>query len=136
MNDPRIHGPLAGVRVLDVTTELGRFAGKVLAELGADVLRVRPGEPGPDLIPPPGSVGDGLGLLDHWHDSGCRIGLLDLDQPADITRFQALVGRCDIVIDGRAPSEILGRGLGPSDLAALNPRLVHVSLTPQGMEGP
>lgn len=119
-----------------MTTELGRFAGKVLAELGADVLRVQPGEPGPDLTPLPGPVGDGLGLLDHWHDSGCRIGLLDLDQPADIARFEALVGRCDIVIDGRAPSEMEGRGLGPSDLAALNPRLVHVSLTPQGMEGP
>ena len=74
-------GPLAGVRVLDVGDELGRFAGKLLAEAGADVVRLAAGEPGPPMVDVPG------GLLDWWYDGGTTCAPLDLDAEAGRAAF-------------------------------------------------
>ncbi len=124
-------GALAGVRVLDLTVSTGRYAGKVLAECGADVVRLRQGERGPDLTTP-----DEPGLLDWWHDNRCRIAPLNLDDSADVGLFRQLVECADVLIEAEAPGAMATRGLGPSALAELNPQLVHVSVTPQGSDGP
>ncbi len=124
-------GPLAGVRVVDLTDDLGRYAGKLLAEMGADVVRLRAGESGPAL-----AGADHGGLLDWWFDGGTTSTPLDLDVETDRARFAALVAAADILVDTEAPGRLDELGLGPVALAAANPRLVHVSLTPFGADGP
>ncbi|MPY94702.1 MAG: hypothetical protein GEV08_17055 [Acidimicrobiia bacterium] len=123
-------GPLAGVRVLDLSDELGRFAGKLLAESGADVVRLRPGEAGPAMADVPG------GLLDWWYDGGTTAAPLDLDTAAGREAFVGLVAVADILLEGEPPGRLESLGLGPDALAERNPALVHVSLTPFGASGP
>ena len=130
-SDGRGGGPLSGLRVLDATTTLGRYAGKLMAEMGADVLRVLPGERGPDLTGP-----DDPGLLDLWHDNSCTLAPLDLDSERGAGRFRELAAVADIVIEAEGPGVMVGRGLGPDELAAENRSLVQVSLSPQGADGP
>ena len=132
MTDPQPGGPLAGVRVLDLTTGIGRYAGRQLAEMGADVIRLAPlAEPGPSLAP----TVDG-GLLAWWYDLNCRALPVDPAQPGDAARLVALVARADVLIDDAAPGQLAGWGVGPEHLATVNPALVHVSLTPFGADGP
>ncbi len=124
-------GPLHTLRVLDLTGELGRYAGKLLAENGADVLRLIPGERGPDVV-----GADQPGLLQWWHDAGCRTAEVNLDDPVGQEHFRTLLSHCDVLLDGQSPQLMAARGLGPQQLQALHPRLVHISLTPQGSDGP
>ena len=123
-------GPLAGVRVVDLTDDLGRFAGKLLAELGADVVRLRQGEHG---VPMRGVEG---GLLDWWYDTSTSSVPLDLHDDGDRASFVELVTAADLLVESEPPGRLDSLGVGPARLAAHNPRLVHVSLTPFGSDGP
>ena len=124
-------GPLAGVRVLDLSTDIGRFGAKVLAELGADVVRLGQAEAGPSLAPDVHG-----GLLEWWYDLNCRSLPLDLGDPKEAAAFGRLVERADILLDDTRPGYLDGLGLGVTALAERNPGLVHVSLTPYGSTGP
>jgi benzylsuccinate CoA-transferase BbsE subunit len=126
-------GALAGLRVLDLSDETGRFAGKVLAEAGADVVRVRQGEAGPAMS---GPAGDRGGLLNWWFDGGTRLLPLDLDDSEDRATFRDLAARADLLIETEPPGRLAALRLDYPGLAPLNPALVHVSLTPFGREGP
>jgi crotonobetainyl-CoA:carnitine CoA-transferase CaiB-like acyl-CoA transferase len=126
-------GALAGLRVLTLTDESGRFAGKLLAEAGADVLRLRRGEPGPPLT---GAAASRGGVLDWWFDGGTRFLPLDLDTAAGRCALSALAARADLVIETEPSGRLAALGLDHPQLAAANPRLVQVSLTPFGREGP
>lgn len=123
-------GPLAGVRVLDLSDSSGRLAGKLLAEMGADVVRLRAGEPGPAMRSVPG------GLLDWWYDGGTTLLPLDLDADAGRRALRQLVRAADVLIETEAPGRLASLDLGQDRLAAENPRLVHVSLSPFGADGP
>jgi crotonobetainyl-CoA:carnitine CoA-transferase CaiB-like acyl-CoA transferase len=124
---------LAGLRVLDASDESGRLAGRLLAELGADVVRVRRGAAGGPL---PGAIGARGGVLDWWYDGGTRRVALDLDMAEGRAAFADLAARCDVLIETERPGRLAALGLDHSTLAAANPRLVHVSLTPFGATGP
>ena len=128
--DTEREGALAGLKVVDLSDESGRMAGKLLAELGADVVRLRPGQPGPAMVDAPG------GVLDWWFDGGTTSVPLDLDAGDDRARFLALVAVADVLIETEAPGRLAALGLGPDRLAEVNPRLTHVSLTPYGLDGP
>ena len=91
-------GPLAGVRVADLTRGPGRYAGHLLAEMGADVVRLQPGESGPSLLP-----ADPGGVLDWWYDHNCRALPLDLDTGDEARRaLRQLVARADLLLDDAA----------------------------------
>jgi len=125
-------GPLAGVRVVDLTDGQGRYGAKALAEMGADVVRVAPGvEVGPSLEP-----ASDIGLLQWWYDANTNHLPLVLDDAGDAETFRSLVARADILIEDTTPGHLERLGLGVEALAALNPRLVQVSLTPFGATGP
>jgi crotonobetainyl-CoA:carnitine CoA-transferase CaiB-like acyl-CoA transferase len=126
-------GALEGLRVLDLTNESGRFAGKLLAEAGAEVVRLYGGASG---APMRGAAGERGGVLDWWFDGGTRRELLDLETPAGRERFQMLARHADLLIETEPPGRLAGIGLDYPDLQPLNPALVHVSLTPFGREGP
>ncbi|MGE0544110.1 MAG: CoA transferase, partial [Dehalococcoidia bacterium] len=126
-------GALAGLRVLDLTDESGRLAGKLLAEAGADVVRLRAGSPGPPMT---GAAAARGGLLNWWYDAGTRRLPLDLASAVGQGAFRDLATRADLLIETEPPGRLAALGLDYADLHPLNPRLVHVSLTPFGREGP
>jgi crotonobetainyl-CoA:carnitine CoA-transferase CaiB-like acyl-CoA transferase len=125
-------GALSGVRVLDWTDESGRLAGKLLAEAGADVVRLRRGTPGPPL---PGALGQRGGVLDWWFDAGTRLVPIDPATAEGHTAFRELAARADIVLASGTPEEI-GRLGAHEELRQRRPALVQVSLTPYGLTGP
>ncbi len=126
-------GALVGLHVLDLTDESGRFAGKVLAEAGADVVRLRPGVPGAAMR---GSAGERGGVLDWWFDGGTRHLSLDLESAADREQVKQLAARADLLIETERPGRLAALRLDYADLQPINPSLVQVSLTPFGRTGP
>jgi benzylsuccinate CoA-transferase BbsE subunit len=122
-------GPLKGVRVVDLTIDVARSAGQLLAGLGADVVRLHRGDPGPEL----GRHGP---LLDWWFDAGTARIDVNLETENGRDEFRQLVVNADVLIEAEPPRSLTGRGLGRADLRTLNPALVHVSVTPFGSDGP
>jgi benzylsuccinate CoA-transferase BbsE subunit len=126
-------------RVLDLTDERGQLCGRLLADLGADVVLVEP--PGGSTSRRQGPfVGDVEGperSLSHWaFNRGKRSAVLDLADPADRDVLLALVARADVLVDSWGPGEADALGLAPAALAAVNPALVHASITAFGVDGP
>lgn len=121
------HGPLAGVRVVELAgIGPGPFAAMLLADLGADVVRVdRPGGPG-------------LGV-DPAHDitnRNKRSVIIDLKAEDGASRVLDLAERADILIEGYRPGVAERLGVGPEDCRARNPGLVYGRMTGWGQEGP
>jgi crotonobetainyl-CoA:carnitine CoA-transferase CaiB-like acyl-CoA transferase len=130
-------GPLHGVRVLDLADPLAEATGRVLADLGAEVVKVEPpGGCAARFLPPfvDGREHDPEGSL-FWRAWGLgkHSVVLDLHDPADRARFTDLVRTADVLVESGGLDAL---GLGPDDLAVLNPSLVHASVTPFGRTGP
>ncbi len=131
--------PLQGLRVLDLTNRRGEMAGRLLADLGAFVLKVEPpGGVDSRRLPPfderPGREGDSL----YWASlgRGKRSAVLDLDSEDGRRSLRALCRVADVLVESLAPGYLEGRGLGYAPLAAVNPGLVYCSITPFGADGP
>ena len=118
--------PLYGVRIIEFDG-LGpvTFAGMVLADLGADVLRLSRAEAGAF-----GEVGN-----DVLHRARKAV-VVDLKSPADRDRVLDLIATADAVIEGFRPGVLERLGLGPEDCAARNPKLVFGRVTGWGQTGP
>lgn len=130
---------LTGLRVVDLTDETGHLAGRILADLGAEVLKVEP--PGGDATRRRGPFVGGEPHPDagvQWlaRNLGKRSVVLDLDAAADRERLLALLRDADVLLDTRDAAAASRLGLDPAALAALNPRLVACSITPYGRSGP
>ncbi|WP_067671430.1 CaiB/BaiF CoA transferase family protein [Nocardia miyunensis] len=120
-------GPLAGLRVVELAgIGPGPFAAMLLADLGAEVLRVdRPGG-GNSMVAP---------ALDVTR-RGRRSVVLDLRSPGGVRAVLDLVASADVLIEGNRPGVTERLGLGPEDCWARNPRLVYGRMTGWGQEGP
>src|SRR5262249_4902582 len=134
-----MRGTLHGLRVLDLTGEIGFLAGTLLAELGADVVKVEPPGGDPARRRPP--FWDGVedperSLLWLALNTSKRGLTLDLDRAAGRALFLRLVERRDIVLESAPPGAIAARGLGWDVLHAHNPRLSLCSIPPFGQTGP
>ena len=127
-------GSLENLRVIDLTDDTGRFAGKLLAETGASVAQLRPGFPGPPMVDEAAAARGGL--LDWWYDGGKRKVPLDLSTPSGLDAYRRLASGADLVIETEPPGRLAELGVDHADLVAANPRLVQVSLTPFGRTGP
>ncbi|MGN6242238.1 MAG: CaiB/BaiF CoA transferase family protein [Motilibacteraceae bacterium] len=121
-------GPLAGVRVVELAgIGPGPFAAMMLADLGAEVLRVdRPTGPGLTFGAPH------LDVLNR----GRRNVAVDLKDPRGRDVVLRLVERADVLIEGFRPGVTERLGLGPEDCWARNPRLVYGRMTGWGQDGP
>lgn len=121
------HGPLAGVRVVELAgIGPGPFAAMLLADLGADVVRVdRPGGPG-------------LGIAPEYDvtNRNKRSVVVDLKSEDGAARVLDLVERADVLVEGLRPGVAERLGVGPGDCHARNPRLVYGRMTGWGQEGP
>lgn len=130
---------LDGIRVLDLCEEPGFFAGKILAELGADVVHVEP--PGGDLAarrgPFVGDVPDPERSLPWLAQNTSKRGItLSLRAPRGRELFRALAARADVVLETARPGALEEQGLGFDALHEALPRLVWCSLSPFGRTGP
>ncbi|MEU1596401.1 CaiB/BaiF CoA-transferase family protein [Streptomyces sp. NPDC005708] len=121
------HGPLAGVRVVELAgIGPGPFAGMLLADLGADVVRVdRP-------------HGSGLAINPEYDvtNRNKRSVIVDLKAEDGPARVLDLVGRADVLIEGYRPGVAERLGVGPETCHARNPALVYGRMTGWGQEGP
>ncbi|MFF5308354.1 CaiB/BaiF CoA transferase family protein [Streptomyces massasporeus] len=121
------HGPLTGVRVVELAgIGPGPFAAMLLADLGADVVRVdRPGGPGLAIDP----------AYDVTNRNKRSV-VVDLKAPDGPDRVLDLVARADVLVEGYRPGVAERLGVGPGDCHARNPRLVYGRMTGWGQDGP
>lgn len=132
-------GALAPYRVLDLTTEPGWLAGRVLADLGADVIKLEPtgGDPGrrrgPFLDDEPG---DDNSLRWLFQNRGKRSVVCDLESAEGQAMLKGMIEDTDILLESFAPGWMNSLGIGYEQLAAINPALVYAAVTPFGQTGP
>ncbi|HEV2309825.1 MAG TPA: CoA transferase [Acidimicrobiia bacterium] len=121
-------GLLSGVRVLDLSIwRPGPYATQLLADLGADVLKIEP--PGGD---PMRAFPELFATL----NGNKRSIVLDLKAPEDRARAHALVADADVVVEGFRPGVAARLGMGEAELRAVHPGLVYCSVSGYGQTGP
>jgi crotonobetainyl-CoA:carnitine CoA-transferase CaiB-like acyl-CoA transferase len=139
---PAFGGSLDGYRILDLTTEPGFLAGKLLAELGADVIKIEPSggdaarRRGPFVGGRPDPERSVLWLALNTSKRGIT---LNLDDARGRDIFLRLCRQADAVIESAGPAErtsLVARGLPYETLRAANPQLVMCSLSAFGQSGP
>ncbi|MEC7748327.1 MAG: CoA transferase [Chloroflexota bacterium] len=133
-------GLLPGVRVLDVGQGIsGPYCAKILAQMGAEVIKVEPPEgdsarrTGPFPGDSPHPEKSGLFLATNANKQGIT---LDLSSSDGAAAFRKLAAGADIVIENPPPDALEGHGLGYESLKNANPGLVFTSITPFGNRGP
>jgi CoA:oxalate CoA-transferase len=127
--------PLDGLRVLDLARVVaGPFAGRMLSDLGADVVKVEP--PDGDVTRVWGEVRHGLSGFYTQQNAGKRNVCVDLKVPGGPELVRRLATQADVLIENFRPGVLARLGLGYETLAADNPRLVLLSVTGFGQAGP
>jgi crotonobetainyl-CoA:carnitine CoA-transferase CaiB-like acyl-CoA transferase len=130
---------LSPYRVLDLTHEHGLLCGQILADLGADVIQVEPPDgssarrEGPWIDDPDDLEGSLFWLA---YARGKRSIALDLESERGRAAFEKLVRGSDFLIESEPPGRLTELGYSAEALRALQPGLVHVSITPFGSDGP
>jgi crotonobetainyl-CoA:carnitine CoA-transferase CaiB-like acyl-CoA transferase len=127
--------PLTGVRVVDLADERGELAGRILADLGADVVRVEPPGGAVSRTFPPFAP-DGASLYFAYRNSNKRGLTADLGTPEGVAAVRALVDAADVLIESDRPGALAATGLDPAALRAARPDLIVASLTDFGQTGP
>ncbi|MFV0308169.1 MAG: CaiB/BaiF CoA transferase family protein [Desertimonas sp.] len=131
---------LAPYRVLDLTGTDGQLAGQMLAWLGAEVIAIEPpgGVATRHVGPFAGDAADVDASLHHWaYNCGKRSVVLDYEgSDGDRDELVRLAAGADVLIESETPGHLARRGLGPDDLAAVNPALIYTSISPFGQRGP
>ena len=130
---------LAPYRVLDLTDERGLLAGKILADLGADVVQIEPpgGNPARNIGPFYGDDPQPEKSLFWWaYAANKRSITLDLEQKGGQALLKKMVAEADFLVESFVPGYLDTLGLGYDLLAEINPKLVMVSITPFGQDGP
>ena len=133
--------PLANVRVLELgQIAAGPFTASLLADLGADVVKIeRPdGGDGMRQWPPLSKTEDGGVFSENFAsiNRNKRSVALDLKSPDDIALLKSLVAKTDILIENYRPGVLPRLGLGYDDLNAVNPKLIYCSISGYGQTGP
>lgn len=141
MTDDRQTAPLAGLRVLELgQIAAGPFAGSLLADLGADVVKVeRPdGGDGMRAWPPLSENAAGRAFSENFAalNRNKRSAAFDLKDPGDLARLAQLAAVADVLVENFRPGVLERLGLGWEALSARNPRLVYCSISGYGQAGP
>jgi len=129
-------GPLSGVKVLDLTTVvMGPFATQILAELGADVIKIEPHE-GDNMRHAGPMRSSGMGYLFLNLNRGKRGIVLDLKRPEGRQAVQRLLPRTDVLVYNVRPQAMARLGLAYEDVRAANPRILYVGTYGYSQRGP
>jgi glutaryl-CoA transferase len=137
-------GPLSHLRVLDLSRIMaGPWSGQILADLGADVIKVERKGAGDDTRswgPPYLKDRDGRDTRESGYylsvNRGKRSVEIDLSDQNDVQVVRALAARSDILLENFKVGTLQRYGLGYEDLKAINPRLIYCSITGFGLDGP
>jgi crotonobetainyl-CoA:carnitine CoA-transferase CaiB-like acyl-CoA transferase len=130
-----MNGWLQRLRAVDLTDVRGLLAGQMLAKLGMEVIQVEPpGGSAARAAPPTGDDGHSF----YWsaYAAGKRGVTLDLETTEGRGLLLKLVDTADFLFETERPGRLAAWGLGDDVLRARNPRLIHVSITPFGSDGP
>ena len=132
-------GPLGNLRVLELSDVIGEWCGKLMADMGADVIKIEP----------PGGVAERrIGpfyqdvphpdrSLHFWHYNTSKRGItLNLETEEGRDLFRKMVTSADVLLETYQPDYLPSLGLGYEELQKINPQLVMCSLTPFGQTGP
>ncbi len=127
-------GPLAGIRVIDLTTVIsGPVCTMLLADQGADVIKIEP--PGGDIARR--TAGDGeFTALFVSSNRGKRSVALDLKRPEALDALRKLIATADVLVQNFRPGTMERLGLDEPAMRKLNPRLVYLSISGVGETGP
>ena len=142
LDQPRnAKAPLAGLKVLELARVLaGPWAGQILADLGADVIKIEsPAGDGTRLWGPPWverEEGDREAAYYHAANRGKRSVVADFKNADDLRRVRELAAGADVVLENFKTGTLARFGLDFASLEALNPRLVYCSITGFGQTGP
>jgi benzylsuccinate CoA-transferase BbsE subunit len=130
---------LEGLRVLDLSGAMGNYAGKLFADMGADVILIEP-PAGTELRREPPFIDDIPGVersLAYAYQNTSKRGIcLDLDTAGGQRLMCELASTADLVIESAPPGWMAHRGLGYEALAQRRPQIVVASITPFGQDGP
>lgn len=136
---PPAEGPLAGLRVVEVGGERGQWAAKLLADMGADVIKVEPPEgdsarrAGPFAADQP----ELNGSLYFWANNTSKRGVtLNLSHPEGAPLLRRLIHTADVLIESLPPGTMAAYGMAYEQLAAATPTLVMLAISPFGQDGP
>ena len=130
-------GPLTGIKVIEVGQALaGPLAGAIMADMGADVIKVEKPDGGDDarMWGPP--FVDESSMMFHSTNRNKRSVTIDIKSADDIEKLKLLVRDADIMIQNLRPGIVEEIGIGPSVMCALYPRLVYCSIGAFGNKGP
>ena len=135
MTDATAPSAFTGIRVLDFTqAQQGPFSTLLLADMGADVIKVEP--PGGEMGRANGLGPDGFSSYFEGHNRGKRSITLDFKRPGALEVVRRLVPTVDVVVENFRPGVMERLGLGYDDLRALKPDIILASASAWGREGP
>jgi crotonobetainyl-CoA:carnitine CoA-transferase CaiB-like acyl-CoA transferase len=131
-------GALQGIRVLDVAEPSGALVGRILGDLGADVIKIEPpgGDPGRHLAPFVTTAEARLSLPFLRANLNKRSVILDMQQRQDQERFRVLAAQADVVVSTEGLATWAARGIDLERLSRFYPRLVWLAFSPFGLSGP
>ena len=132
-------GALEHLRVVDLTDLRGALAGRILADLGADVVKIEPPGGDPDRLRPPfagNEPGADRSLPFLYRNANKRSAVFDLGDAAERERFAALLDRTDVLVENLGLEDRKRLGLSPRAVAERHPHLVHAVIADFGLAGP
>ena len=129
-------GPFKGVRVLELTSTVsGPFAGMMLADQGADVIKVEPPGIG-DLARFMGTTKDGMGAMFSTLNRNKKCICLDFKNEEDLSVLKELVKTSDVLIENYRPGIVKKLGIDYETLSKIKPDLIYCSISGYGQSGP
>jgi crotonobetainyl-CoA:carnitine CoA-transferase CaiB-like acyl-CoA transferase len=132
-------GPLAGLRILELADETGQFCGKLLGDLGADVVKIEPpgGERNRHVGPFLDDIPHPERSLSFWYYNTSKRGItLNLETADGRRLFGRLAATSDVILETFRPGFLASLRLDYDSLSLQNPRVIMCSLTPFGQTGP
>jgi crotonobetainyl-CoA:carnitine CoA-transferase CaiB-like acyl-CoA transferase len=120
-------GPLSWLRVVDLTDVRGALCARILADLGADVVRIERELP---------ATGTTESMAHRYRNANKRGVVLDLDSPAGRDRLEPLLREADVLVENAGAADRTSWGLTPQEVARRHPHLAHVALADLGVSGP
>jgi crotonobetainyl-CoA:carnitine CoA-transferase CaiB-like acyl-CoA transferase len=132
-------GPLTGLRILELADEKGQFCGKLLGDLGADVVKIEPpcGERNRHVGPFLDDIPHPERSLSFWYYNTSKRGITLGLETADGNRlFRRLAATADVILETFRPGHLTDLGLGYDSLREQSPGLIMCALTPFGQTGP
>ena len=129
-------GPLEGIRVVELTSTVsGPFAGMILADQGADVVKIEPPGIG-DIARYMGGVRSGMGAMFSVINRNKRSVVLDLKEKKEFKVLQDLIRTADVLIENYRPGVVKKLGIDYENIKETNPSIIYVSISGYGQSGP